>query len=189
MLFTWRELEAAFCDTSPGFQRYLDLDAGRLVALQSRLLSDSLILQRIAEQPGRFVRIETIPSHVQHEWLSCFIAGVQDPELKARLTETLGSVGVFRRFKELLRRSPVERQRWLDRRSEILQKHIDAWLRVRGISIGQPSPEPRAPSATPETSTEDAELRRIARDKLEILPADALALAVGFLRYLEGRPQ
>lgn len=189
MLLTWRELEAAFCDTSPGFHRYLDLDAGRLVALQAHLLSDSLTLQRISEQPERFVRIKTIPSHVQHEWLTCFVLGVQDPELKNRLTEILGSVGVFRQFKELLRRSPVERQRWLDQRSEILQNHIDAWLRVQGISIGQPSPEPCASSAAPETSNEDKELRRIARDKLEILPMDALSLAVGFLRYLAGRPR
>ena len=187
LLLSWRELEAAFCDTSPGLRRYFDLDAGRLVALNAHLLSDSLALQRLSADPRRFVRIETIPSQEQHEWLTCFATTVQDPGLRARLTETLGSAGAFRRFKQILRQSPVERQRWLDRRSEILRDHIGAWLCVRGITVDEPSSELLAPSAAPETPTEAAALRRIARDELEELPADALPLAVCLLRYLEAK--
>lgn len=187
MILSWRELEAAFCDTSPGFHRFFDLDAGRLVALNAHLLSDSLALRRVCGDPGRFVRIETIPSQEQHEWLTRFASTVQDPGLRARLTETLGSVGVFRRFKRILRQSPVERQRWLDQRSEILRDHIGAWLRMKGITVDQQSSETPAPGAAPETPSEAAALRRVARDGLEVLPADALALAIGFLRYLEAK--
>lgn len=187
MTLAWRELEAAFCDTSPGFRRYIDLEGGRLVALNAHLLGDSLALQRVSGEPERFVRIETIPSHEQHEWLTRFVATVQDPELRARLAETLGSAGVFRRFKEILRQSPVERQRWLDRRSEILRAHIGAWLHLRGIAVDEPSSEVPAPGAAPETPTEAVALRHIARGELEVLPTDALPLAVGFLRYLEAR--
>ncbi|MBA3545247.1 MAG: hypothetical protein H0T76_02065 [Nannocystis sp.] len=187
MLLSWRELEAAFCDTSRGVHRYFDLGAGRLVALNAHLLGDSLALQRVSEDPGRFVRIETIPSHEQHEWLTHFAAMVQDPDLRARLTETLGNAGVFRRFKQILRQSPVERQRWLDRRSEILRDHIGAWLRARGITVDEQSSEPFARSAAPETPHEAAALRRLARDELEDLPAEALPLAVGLLRYLEAK--
>lgn len=184
----WRELEAAFCDTSPGFRRYLDRARGRVLALHAHVEYDAPALRRVAQEPERFVRIDTISSHEQHGWMAKFAGTVRDPELRGRLELALAASGAFRLFKQILREQPSEERRWLDYRSEILRVHIEAWLGLRGIDVREP---PRARvsvvEATAPSPAEAAALRQSARASLDELPADALTLAIGFLRYLEAR--
>lgn len=178
----WRELEAAFCDTTPGLRRWLDVEAGRLVTRHAHLSGDALALQRIFAQPRRYLRVDAIAAHEQHRWMTQFVATVADPRLRAGLADALIGTGSFRRFKQVLRDSREEYQRWLDARSEILRGHIEAWLRRRGVTVCEPRP-----GLMPDTTDEASDLQRVARAELERLPAQALPAALEFLRYLEGK--
>ena len=174
----WSDLEIAFCNTTPGFRRYLDLVAGRVVTLEAHTAAGLSILQRVAAEPGRFVRIQSISSREQHGWMSNFITTVEDPPLRARLLEAIEGPGSFQRFKQILRGEPRERQRWFHARATILRAHIEAWLRGQGIQAG---------AGEAEATIGEAELRDLALAQVERLPAQALASAVGFLSYLEAK--
>ena len=110
----WSDLEIAFCNTTPGFRRYLDLVAGRVIAIEVHIAANNATLQQVTAEPGRFVRIQSIASREQHGWMTRFIATVEDPQLRARLSEAIEGTGSFQRFKQILRGEPAERQRWFE---------------------------------------------------------------------------
>jgi hypothetical protein len=189
----WSDLEIAFCNTTPGFRRYLDLDLGRVVTIQVHLLANLTTLQQVTAEPQRFIRIQAIASREQHGWMSRFVATIEDPGLRARLTEAIEGMGAFQRFKQILRAEPAERHRWFELRAALLRAHIEGWLRLQGITAceGPPSPvedgeAPRAaPEVAPDEMPDETELRSVALAQLQRLPAHVLPSAVGFLRYLE----
>jgi hypothetical protein len=186
-MIPWFDLEIAFCNAAPGFHRFLDRAMGRVVNVQIHVLASITTLQWITAETGRFLRIRQITSRDQHGWMLRFIASVEDPELRGRLEAAIIGVGAFQRYKQILRGAPSERQRWLDLRSQLVREHIEAWLISYGVTESEGLPQASEASESPEPLVGEAELRNLARQQLEILPAHTLASAVGFLRYLEGK--
>lgn len=179
----WSDLELAFCNTQPGIHRYLDLVEGRVVTVTLGSSTEAATLRWVGAAPERFVRVESISSREQHEWMTRFIATVEDPQQRERLHQAVLSPGPFRRFKAVLRDIPCERLRWSQLRAALLREHVEAWLRLRGISLHESSTTQAEPAAAADAN----ELRRLAAEQLERLSRDALDHAVGFLRYLESR--
>ena len=180
---SWCDLELAFCNTQHGIHRYLDLVEGRVVAVTLGSPSEAATLRWVDAAPERFVRVESISSREQHEWMTRFITTVEDPQQRERLSQAVLSPGPFRRFKAVLRDIPCERLRWSQLRAELLREHIEAWLHQRGILLRESS----TPQAEPPVGDAANELRRVAVEQLEQLSKDALDHAIGFLRYLESR--
>lgn len=183
----WSDLEIAFCNTTPGFRRYLDLVMGRVVTIQVHIPTGIATLQWVVAEPGRFVRIQSISSREQHGWMSRFIATVEDPELRARLSAAIEGTGSFQRFKQILRGVPAERQRWFESRANLLRAHVEAWLELQGITASEGPTVPAAASEAPKVMPGDAELRGFALTQIDRLPRHALPSAVGFLRHLEAK--
>lgn len=182
----WSDLEIAFCNTTPGYRRYLDLAVGQVVTVQVQIPANVTTLQRVTADPRRFVRIPSFSSREQHGWMTGFIATVEDPQLRARLSEAIEGTGSFQRFKQILRGEPAERQRWFESRSSLLRAHIAAWLQLHGIRASE-GPAPAGAGEASEIMIGEAALRSLARTQLERLPAHALPSAVGFLGYLEAK--
>ncbi len=186
-VIAWSELEAAFCNTVPGFRRYLDVSVGRVVAVQVHIVANITTLQWISAEPGRFIRIVPISSREQHGWMTRFIATIVDPELRATLSHAVEGPGAFQRFKQLLRAAPGERARWLALRAGLLKEHIDAWLLAQDITGREGPAAPPELREASEVMTGEAELRGLALAQLDGLPVDVLPSAIGFLRYLEAK--
>lgn len=186
-MFSWCELEAAFCNAAPGFRHFLDLATGRVLTIQVQMLASITTLQWITAEPGRFIHIQPITSREQHAWMLRYIGTVEDAELRAQLTSAVEGSGAFQRFKQILRGVQPERQRWVDLRRKLLRDHIEPRLTAYGMIASEgPPPVPQAGKLQEPMFGED-ELRSFAREQIGSLPAHALASAVGFLRYLEGK--
>lgn len=180
----WSTLAIAFRGNAPGARAYLDLLAGRVVMLQAQVPRDAAALQRIAEQPGRFVRLRPVSSREQHGWMLCFTATVEDLELRARLTHVLENTGSFRRFKQTLESAPGERRRWIELRAGLLREHIEKRLGRHGITVSEPLPGSGLIGAA-EVVIRERGLRRLARAQIELLPTSSLQATIDYLRYLE----
>lgn len=180
----WSTLAIAFRDNAPGTRAYLDLLAGRVVVLQAQMPRDAAALQRIAEQPGCFVRLRPVSSREQHGWMIRFTSTVEDPELRATLTQALESAGAFRRFKQALESAPSERIRWIELRAGLLQAHIEKRLGLHGITISGPPSGSAGLIGDAEVVISERGLRRLALAQIELLPTHGLQAVIDFLRYL-----
>lgn len=175
-------LEAAFSYNARGHRSYLDLQTGRVLAVKEGELRDAALLQRLADEPDRFIAIEPVPPSDQHRWMTDFVASIADLELRERLTRALDGTGAFRRFKDLLRTDAAARRRWFILRSALVSSYMEAWLLARGIPDVLTAAAPPAPEA-PTDDPAQQQLRAAARAQIDRLPDDALRLAVDYLRH------
>ncbi len=193
-IIPWSDLEVAFCNTTPGFRRYLDLAMGRVVTVELYVLANITTLQWVAADPVRFIRIQSISSREQHGWMRRFIDTVEDSQLRTRLSEAIEGAGSFQRFRQILRGAPAERHRWFELRASLLREHTRAWLQLQGIVASEAPPASLRPGEAAKVIGESAEvmigeseLRGLALAQLERLPTHVLPSAVGFLRYLAAK--
>lgn len=153
-----------------------------MIAVKGEVVRDAALMQRLADEPDRFVAIEPVPPSQQHRWMSEFAASIEDPELRERLTRALDGSGAFRRFKDLLRTDAPARRRWFLLRSTLVSSYMDAWFLARGLSgvLSVAAPTARA---APTDDPEQQQLRQAAREQIDRLPDDALRLAIDYLRH------
>ena len=124
MALTWRTDEGG---------HYLDLSTGQVVSFTG--LDDDLaegeIDAGLAE--GRLIPIEPLPSSVEYGWMSEFAELVTNRTLRQLLEVALDGPGAFRRFKDVLRDHPADRDRWFAFRDARLREAARAWLEENGI--------------------------------------------------------
>ena len=129
----WDELEMALTWHTGEGGYYLDLTTGEVVAFTG--LDDELaegeIDAGLAE--GRLIPIEPLPSSVEYGWMSEFADSVTDRALRRLLEVALDGSGAFRRFRDVLRDYPADRERWFAFRGEWLRKATREWLEENGI--------------------------------------------------------
>ncbi|MCY1005614.1 UPF0158 family protein [Nannocystis pusilla] len=113
--------------------------------------------QQIARSTGRFIHLDPASSREQYRWMERFVASVEDPALRERLTLAIDGKGAFRRFKDVLLSYPVERDRWFSYRANLLHIYIDGWLANQDVVLGayppwgkpEDPPEPNIPLEKP----------------------------------------
>lgn len=181
----WSTLAIAFRDNAPSTRAYLDLVAVRVLVLQAQLPRDAAALQRIAAQPGCFVQLRPVSSREQHGWMLRFTATVEDPELRANLTQVLETTGAFRRFKHALASAPDERKRWIKLYAELLRAHIEEWLGRHGITITEPPCGSAGLIGPAEVMISERRLRRVALAQIEGISTNSLQAVNEFLRHLD----
>jgi len=87
-----------------------------------------------------------------------FIETVQHESLRQKLADSIVGKGAFRRFKDVIGRSPEERKRWFAFRDVLLHQHILGWLKTHRIELQEMPdwtldlPEAGAPEAVEEES-------------------------------------
>jgi len=136
----WDELEMALTWRTDEGGHYLDLTTGEVVVFTG--LDDELaegeIDAGLAE--GRLIAIEPLPSSVEYGWMSEFAHSVADRALRRLLEVALDGSGAFRRFKDVLRDYPADRERWFAFRGERVRKAAREWLEENGV---ESTTEPR----------------------------------------------
>lgn len=150
----WEALEDAFENNAPEVHSYLHVVSGEVLRVVDGL-ADPEMHARIASDPG-YLRIEPVSSREQYRWMERFIPMVDDPGLRAQLSQAIDGKGAFRRFKDVLIAFTAERERWFAFRSERLRVFMEAWLSANALRpvqrpVRQPEPASRPQNPVPET--------------------------------------
>lgn len=179
----WWALELAFGHIAPGHHAFLDRETLEVVNVQEEQPGGRAALEQIVAGGARFVRIEPVASRDQHRWMVRYIALVEDPALRERLTAAVVQPGAFRMFKGVLLAVPEARDRWFAFRKQMLRVHIEQWLAERDLAV-----------TTDAAAAAAAGLRREAHELVDGLPAIELPNAIAYLMQLgcryapKGRP-
>ena len=135
----WSDLEIAFERNSPDQESFLDLENGDLLAIIEGEPDAAARRAKVANNPGRYLRVDPASSREQYRWMERFVASVSDQALRERLLVAIDGKGAFRRFKDVLLAFPAERERWFTYRSDLLHFHIQTWIEHMQIEVGQPA--------------------------------------------------
>jgi hypothetical protein len=140
----WDDLETALTMNPGEWTCYLDLRTGevQMVPLDGRDDGDWPSEDELddALEAGHLIHIEPLESGVEHGWMTEFASSLRAGRLRDRLEAALGGHGAFRRFKDALRASPAERERWFAFRDERLRAAAREWLAAENI---EPTTRPR----------------------------------------------
>ncbi len=127
----WEALEDAFENNAPEVHSYLHLTTGEVLRVVDGV-ADPQMHVRIASD-GNYLRIDPVSSREQYRWMERFIPMVEEPTLRAKLTQAIDGKGAFRRFKDVLMSYATDRERWFAFRSERLRTFMEAWLSAHAI--------------------------------------------------------
>ena len=122
----WEALEDAFENNAPEVHSYLHVGTGEVLRVVDGI-ADPEMHRRIAAD-ATYLRVESVSSREQYRWMERFIQMVDEPQLRALLTQAIDGKGAFRRFKDVLMSHAAERERWFTFRSERLRVFMEAWL-------------------------------------------------------------
>jgi hypothetical protein len=192
----WSDLEIAFERNSPDQESFLDLENGDLLAIIEGEPDAAARRAKVANNPGRYLRVDPASSREQYRWMERFVASVADQALRERLLVAIDGKGAFRRSKDVLLAFPAERERWFAYRSDLLHFHIQTWLEHMQIQVANtppwgrvepPEEPPELPRPIPSGEAPGEILRRQARELLDEIPAAELPSALVFLEFLRDR--
>src|SRR6187401_1816904 len=150
----WEALEDAFENNATEVHSYLHLVTGEVLRVVDGI-ADPEMHARIASDAA-YLRIEPVSSREQYRWMERFIPMVEEPNLRAQLSQAIDGKGAFRRFKDVLIAFTAERERWFAFRSERLRVFMEAWLAANAMRpIARPvwPAEPAAPAASAPTAS------------------------------------
>ena len=163
------DLEMAMEETSWEVGWYLDLETGRVVAVDAEtrrelekiyaeipeaekgeprdfasvlerrglpewrveVLLDADLVER--GYGDRFIRIPQTDSREAYRDVEEFISTVQDERFRDRLFRAIQGRGAFGRFRDVIAKSPRDRERWFEFKNRRVRDRIVEWLESEGI--------------------------------------------------------
>lgn len=194
---SWEALEDAFENNAHAVNSYLHLVTGEVIRIVDGAADPATHARVVGD--AHYLRVDPVSSREQYRWMEHFISTVQESDFQRNLQRSIDGKGAFRRFKDVLSGSPVDRERWFTFRSERLRACIETWLSAHGITPVE-RPQWRVPTADQVqkpggrehlAGSEDAGKRDDQREHLHRLvdqvPARDLATAQAFLEFLRDR--
>jgi hypothetical protein len=179
----WPDLELAFDFDPEMVVGFFDRQTGEIVEYMPNddyaPEEQEATIERIDSEPGRYLKIERVPSREKFSWMEKFIETVGDPRLASRLAGALGGARPFRRFKDTLQGPELER--WYAFERGLVRRYVVEWLETHGIAVGAAPPWPEL--AEP-SEPSDEELRRMAHELLDRVPSSHLSRVAGLLKSL-----
>ena len=143
----WDDLELALTFHSDEMEAFLDLRTGEVRYHERFPFSsgqedlggrEDELDEDLAE--SELERIEPLNSSLEYGWMEEFADAVTDARLREQLRRALQGRRPFRRFKDALTASPVERERWFRLHGERVLDAMRDWLAEHDI---EPTTEPR----------------------------------------------
>lgn len=117
----------------PETPHYLDTSTGEVIPVFS--FNRERILAMIKAEPNRFVRIAPQTPAKELTIMKRFATTVANQELRAKLVSALDNQNPFRAFRQTLRDSKAEYQRWCQCRLEGLSESLRARLKEKGVLL------------------------------------------------------
>ncbi len=109
----------------------LDTETGEVLLISNAVDDDDLPVPRTEmedDDTGRFLWIEPEESREAYRDMEDFVATVSAAQLRDLLDVAIAGKGAFRRFKDVLARSPAELERWFEFRQRRLGTRAREWL-------------------------------------------------------------
>lgn len=196
----WEALEDAFENNAHEVHSYLHVGTGEVTRLVDGVADPAMHARVAADVTYR--RIDPVSSREQYRWMERFIETVEDDDLRSRLNTSIDGKGAFRRFKDALMSSPVERERWFVFRSERLRVCIESWLQTQGLEavkrakwevpVGSEDDAgaglgPRDGVVYERSENPDISRRRYLGDLANRLPSQEVHAAIAYLEFLSQR--
>jgi hypothetical protein len=122
-------VQMAFEDRDGDGQWFLDRDTGDVI----RLTDDEDEREQGENSGERYIGIPYQGSEPGYRDMAEFIGSVDDNRLHALLDTAIRGSGAFRRFKDVLRDHPEERERWFALQKECIHRRIRRWLESEHI--------------------------------------------------------
>jgi hypothetical protein len=134
----WDDLEMALTADPMEFTGFLDVRTGEVQMLPAGGLGEDGDWPSEEEMDadlaaGYLIRVEPLESSVEYDWMAEFADTVRDTRLRDLLDVALNGRGAFRRFKDVLRDYPAQRQAWFEFRDEHMHAAAREWLADNGI--------------------------------------------------------
>ena len=124
-------------ETAEGMMEwYLDKETGDIFMLadeSERDDMDSEYVEKMEEDPDRFVYIEPIPSYESYQVMESFIDSLPEGEAKNMLNKAISMRKPFRNFKDTLCDYPEIREKWFKFQEDIMFKKANDWLEDENI--------------------------------------------------------
>jgi len=197
----WEALEDAFENNAPEVHSYLHVGSGEVLRVVDGI-ADPEMHARIASDSA-YLRIEPVSSREQYRWMERFIPMVEEPNLRAQLSQAIDGKGAFRRFKDVLIAFTAERERWFAFRSERLRVFMEAWLAANAMRpIARPAwptepPAGSSPTAAADPITQEAlggrrsrttdALKKQIEEVLDAIGARDLEKVLAFAEFVRAR--
>ncbi len=160
----WDALLFALEDSSRDYNEYyLNMETGEVAVLPLEFLDgaedpdedapawmrETAALAKEVEEgeEGRWVNIPFIPSGEAYEHMERFVETVADAHHRDLLEVALDGRGAFRRFRDVLGRSPEEQKRWHEFRERLAQEWALGWLESIGVDAELVDPYKRPPQS------------------------------------------
>ena len=124
-------VQVAFEDRDGDGQWFLDCETGEVLRLRES--DDDDLANQIDEGGERYIVIPYQGSNVGYRDMAEFIDSVDDHRMRALLDVAINGSGAFRRFTDVLRDHPQERERWFAFQNERAHHRIVSWLQSEGI--------------------------------------------------------
>ena len=105
---------------------FLDGETGEVLRLNEDDHDD--VTSQIEEGGDRYIAIPYQGSDAGYRDMMEFINSVHDNRVRALLDVAINGKGAFRRFKDVLREHPQERERWFEFQKQCALHRIRSWL-------------------------------------------------------------
>jgi len=127
------ELIMAFENHEPTARHFFDRQTGEVMSLFEDILDEDT--ERLDTEPGRYLRIEPVPSSVGFEVMSDFVETLPRGKLQDELAFALEQRHPFRQFKDVLLNYPSVREDWFRFHEQAFSEIIKEWLEHHGIEV------------------------------------------------------
>ncbi|TRX74680.1 UPF0158 family protein [Pseudomonas mangiferae] len=131
-------------------EHYLDLDEGRLLALERDSRADDDTRRLVEDDPERYRRLEPLDSEQRLALREAFLFELDDPHAHPLLTAALGGRRPLRTFEYELERFPRAREAWQAYQRAQLREYALAWLETQGIEPATAARHPADDEDMPE---------------------------------------
>ncbi len=124
-------------ETAEGMMEwYLDKKTGDIFMLADEFERDDMdteYVEKMEEDPDRFIYIEPLPSYEAYQVMESFIDSLSEGEAKNMLNKAISMRKPFRNFKDNLCDYPEIREKWFKFHEDIMFKKANDWLEDENI--------------------------------------------------------
>jgi hypothetical protein len=134
----WDLLMLALEGGMPDATCFFDRVTGRVPWRSPHGDPDPELERALDEEPGRFVRIDPIPSRERFRWMQDFVEALADDALADDLARALRGSRPFRGFRDALHADA--RAQWFAEQERRLRRSAVAWLAANAVAVGAAPP-------------------------------------------------
>lgn len=95
---------------------FFDEKTGEIILVSAKAPIEELqrIKERFDKEPTRYKIIPKVSSRDSYKDMEEFISTIKDGKLKSRLFQAIQGEGAFKGFRDIIERSPQEKEKWFD---------------------------------------------------------------------------